>query len=183
MHDYLRGTHTEETIRSSWSKAEYTMREGWETLRRDHPPVAAAAARASSLQIVEDAFPEDAARAQAARCLRCNVNTVFDTDICVACTGCVDVCPENLIRLTGLAELCRTSEGRKWVASALAVTTAELDTYSKAQLDSLGGVMLKDETTCIRCGLCAARCPSHAITMQRFDFHRMCVGSRATIQS
>jgi NADPH-dependent glutamate synthase beta subunit-like oxidoreductase len=177
MHDYLRGTHTQESVRSSWSPAEYTMREGWDQLRRHHPPVAPAAARAASLQIVEDNFPEDAARTQAARCLRCNVNTVFDTEICVACTGCVDVCPENLIRLTGLAELCTTSEGRGWVAGVLAIAPVELERYSKAQLDALGGVMLKDETTCIRCGLCASRCPSHAITMQRFNFRRMCVSS------
>jgi len=175
MHDYLRGTHTVETIRSSWSIAEYTMRQGWDQLRRDHPPVVAAATRASSLQIVEENFPDEAARTQAARCLRCNVNTVFDTEICVSCTACVDVCPENLIRLTGLAEVCHTSDGRDWVAGALAITPAELDGYSKEQLNALGGVMLKDEATCIRCGLCAARCPSHAITMQRFDFHRMCV--------
>ena len=113
MHDYLRGTNTRETIRSSWSSATYTMREGWETLKRHHPPVANAATRSASLEIVEETFPEDAARAQAARCLRCNVNTVFDTGICVACTGCIDVCPENLIRLTSLAELCETTEGRR----------------------------------------------------------------------
>ena len=177
MHDYLRGTQTQETVRSSWSPAHYTMREGWDQIRRAHPPVAAAATRAASLQIVEDTFPEDTARSQAARCLRCNVNTVFDTGICVACTGCVDVCPENLIRLTGLAELCRNPQSRDWLAGALAITPAELDTYSKAQLDAMGGVMLKDESTCIRCGLCASRCPSQAITMQRFDFHRMCVST------
>ena len=175
MHDFLRGSRTEETVRSSWSPAAYTMREGWEKLRRHHPPVVAASERAPSLQVIENSYPEEAAHAQAARCLRCNVNTVFDAAMCVACTGCVDICPENLIRLTGLAELCRTSDGRDWVASVLAVTPEELDKYSKAQLDSMGGVLLKDETTCIRCGLCAARCPSHAITMQRFDFRRMCV--------
>jgi formate dehydrogenase beta subunit len=49
------------------------------------------------LQVIEAAYPTDAARTQAARCLRCNVNTVFDTGMCVACTGCVDICPENLI--------------------------------------------------------------------------------------
>jgi NADPH-dependent glutamate synthase beta subunit-like oxidoreductase/ferredoxin len=175
MHDFLRGTRSEETVRSSWSPAVYTMREGWDQLRRHHPPVVDAAERASSLQVIEDTYPADVARAQASRCLRCNVNTVFDTAMCLACTGCVDICPENLIRLTGMAEVCRTSEGRDWVASMLAVAPADLDKYDKAQLDSLGGVMMKDETTCIRCGLCAARCPSHAITMQRFDFHRMCV--------
>jgi ferredoxin len=151
------------------------MRDGWDQLRRHHPPVADASKRASSLQVIEAPYPTDAARTQAARCLRCNVNTVFDTAMCVACTGCVDICPENLIRLTGLAEVCNTTEGREWTASVLAIAPEELDKYTKAQLDSLGGVMMKDETTCIRCGLCAARCPSHAITMQRFDFHRMCV--------
>ena len=175
MHDFLRGTRTEETIRSSWSPATYTMRDGWDQLRRHHPPVADASKRASSLQVIEAPYPTDAARTQASRCLRCNVNTVFDTAMCVACTGCVDICPENLIRLTGLAEVCNTTEGREWTASVLAIAPEELDKYTKAQLDSLGGVMMKDETTCIRCGLCAARCPSHAITMQRFDFHRMCV--------
>jgi len=35
--------------------------------------------------------------------------------------------------------------------------------------------MLKDETTCIRCGLCASRCPTHAVTMKKFEFYRECV--------
>jgi len=149
------------------------MRQGWDQLRRDHPPVVAAATRASSLQIVEENFRRG--RSHSGRSLlRCNVNTVFDTEICVSCTACVDVCPENLIRLTGLAEVCHTSDGRDWVAGALAITPAELDGYSKEQLNALGGDAQR-RATCIRCGLCAARCPSHAITMQRFDFHRMCV--------
>jgi ferredoxin len=35
--------------------------------------------------------------------------------------------------------------------------------------------MLKDETTCIRCAMCASRCPTHAILMKRFDFYQECV--------
>jgi ferredoxin len=31
------------------------------------------------------------------------------------------------------------------------------------------GAIIKDETKCIRCGLCAARCPTHAITMERVE--------------
>ena len=175
MHDYLRGTRTEVVVESSWQPAAYTMREDWDQLRRHHPPVAPAAERAATLQVIEDPYPPEAAREQAARCLRCNINTVFHTKICVACTGCVDVCPENLIRLTGLPELCLTVEGRDYVAGLLAVPPAELETFDQAQLASLGGVLLKDESTCIRCGMCAARCPSHAITMQRFNFRRKCV--------
>ena len=30
--------------------------------------------------------------------------------------------------------------------------------------------IIKDETVCIRCGLCAERCPTGAITMERFLF-------------
>jgi ferredoxin len=30
-------------------------------------------------------------------------------------------------------------------------------------------VLLKDDTRCIRCGLCARRCPTEAITMERFN--------------
>lgn len=175
MHDFLRGSRTEVIVHSSWQPAAYTMREDWDQLRRHHPPVAPAKQRASSLQVIEDPYPPAAAREQAARCLRCNINTVFHTEICVACTGCVDICPESLIRLTGLPELCNTTEGRDYVAGLLAIPPAELATISQAQLASLGGVLLKDETSCIRCGLCAARCPSHAITMQRFNFSRQCV--------
>ena len=33
-----------------------------------------------------------------------------------------------------------------------------------------GAVMVKDETRCIRCGLCALRCPVNEITMEAFHF-------------
>jgi ferredoxin len=59
----------------------------------------------------------------------------------------------------------------------LGVSLEELSRYSPAKLDEIGGVMLKDESTCIRCGMCASRCPSHAITMQRFVFERMCISA------
>jgi ferredoxin len=29
--------------------------------------------------------------------------------------------------------------------------------------------MVKDETICIRCGLCAERCPVHTITMEGYE--------------
>ncbi len=33
-----------------------------------------------------------------------------------------------------------------------------------------GTAMIKDETRCTRCGLCAERCPTGAITMEAFSF-------------
>jgi ferredoxin len=39
-----------------------------------------------------------------------------------------------------------------------------------AEADGLPlSAMLKDETRCIRCGLCAIRCPTDAMTMERFS--------------
>jgi NADPH-dependent glutamate synthase beta subunit-like oxidoreductase len=151
MHDFLRGTRTEIAVRKHWSPATYTMADSWNVLRRQNPPSLGSERRAASLEIVEEDYSEEEARRQASRCLRCNVNTIFDTSIWVACNGCVDVCPEDLIRLVPVSEI-------------FGVETEET-----------GAAMIKDETTCIRCALCASRCPTHAILMKHFDFHRACV--------
>ncbi len=152
MHDFLRGTRTDIAVRKHWSPATYTMAEGWNTLRRENPPSLESEKRAASLDIVEVDYEEDDARRQASRCLRCNVNTVFDTEKCVACNGCVDVCPESLIRLVPVSEICSAWKPKRPAPR-----------------------MIKDETTCIRCALCASRCPTHAILMKHFDFSRACV--------
>jgi formate dehydrogenase (NADP+) beta subunit len=175
MHDFLRGTRTDVVLRKQWKPAVYTMAEGWNRFERTNPPALESGVRAASLEIVEESYSEEQARHQAARCLRCNVDTVFDTSICVACNGCVDVCPENLIRLVGLSKLVADPQWLATAAEGFGVTEAELKALPAEQLDSLGGVMMKDETTCIRCAMCASRCPTHAITMKHFDFYRECV--------
>jgi NADPH-dependent glutamate synthase beta subunit-like oxidoreductase/ferredoxin len=175
MHDFLRGTRTDVVLRKQWKPAAYTMAEGWDRIGRANPPVIESAQRAASLEIIEQSYSADNARKQAARCLRCNVDTVFDTSICVACNGCVDVCPENLIRLVGLSKLLSDPHWLGTTAQAFGVSEADLQALTPEELDTLGGVMMKDETTCIRCAMCASRCPTHAITMKHFDFYRECV--------
>jgi NAD-dependent dihydropyrimidine dehydrogenase PreA subunit len=171
MHDFLRGTRTDVVVRKRWMPAAYTMAEGWNAIERQNPPVLESDRRAASLEIIEEAFPDAEARRQGSRCLRCNVNTVFDTSICVACNGCVDICPENLIRLVGLSKLI---QDESWMAQAVE-EFGDISRIPPEELDQLGAVMMKDETTCIRCALCASRCPTHAIVMNLFDFHRECV--------
>jgi formate dehydrogenase (NADP+) beta subunit len=171
MHDYLRGIRTEITVRKQWTPATYTMAPEWNVIPRQNPPVLESEQRAASLEVVEVDYPEAEARRQASRCLRCNVNTVFDTSKCVACNGCVDICPENLIRLVGLSKLVK--EGA-WLERATE-EFGDLSAYSDTQLDALGAVMMKDESSCIRCAMCASRCPTHAILMKHFEFSRECV--------
>jgi NADPH-dependent glutamate synthase beta subunit-like oxidoreductase len=175
MHDFLRGTRTDVVLRKRWSPAAYTMAEGWQREERTNPPVLDSTRRAASLEIIEERYPDEMARRQAARCLRCNVNTVFDTSICIACNGCVDVCPENLIKLVGLSRLPADDAWAQVAAAGIDMSEAEFRSLSAPEMDEMGGVMLKDETTCIRCAMCASRCPTHAITMKRFDFHTECV--------
>lgn len=43
-------------------------------------------------------------------------------------------------------------------------------TLSDAQLEQMGSAMLKDEDLCIRCGLCAEKCPTQAVTMDLMDY-------------
>ncbi|MEW5983239.1 MAG: FAD-dependent oxidoreductase [Acidobacteriota bacterium] len=175
MHDYLRKTRTDVVVRKTWHPAAYTMVPGWEVHPREDPPLVASRERSTSVDNVEHDYSEAQARAQGARCLRCNINTIFDTGICIACNGCVDICPRNVIRLVELSALVRDDHWLRAACRAFERAPDDFRNLAPEQLDELGGVMLKDETTCIRCAMCASRCPTHAITMQRFEFHRECV--------
>jgi NADPH-dependent glutamate synthase beta subunit-like oxidoreductase/ferredoxin len=175
MHDFLRGTRTDVVLRKKWLPAVYTMAEGWHREERRNPPVLEAEARASSVENVELSFPEAMARRQGARCLRCNINTVFDTSICIACNGCVDVCPEDLIKLVGLSQVPQDEAWSRLVEAEADLTREQYDAMSAAEKDELGGIMLKDESTCIRCAMCASRCPTQAILMKRFEHYTECV--------
>jgi NADPH-dependent glutamate synthase beta subunit-like oxidoreductase len=171
MHDFLRSTRTEVVVRKQWAPSAYTMADRWNVIERENPQSIESDRRAASLDIVEVNYPEREARRQASRCLRCNENTVFDTSKCVACNGCVDVCPENLIRLVGLSKLI---EDEAWLEKAIE-EFGDIRAIPPEQLDQMGAVMMKDETSCIRCAMCASRCPTHAILMKHFEFHRECV--------
>ena len=114
---------------------------------------------------VELQLPAADAAAEGSRCLHCWVNTIFDSSAvqgteCIQCGGCVDVCPEQCIDLVAIRR----------VASASEVALAILPNGAPASIVNApnGAVLLKDETACIRCGLCARRCPAGTITMQAF---------------
>jgi len=178
IHDFLRGTTSSVTLDSRWSAATYTMAQDWEVATRQLPPSAAPSAAelpAHPGRIVELNYPEVAARGQAQRCLRCDVQTYFEAGRCIACNGCVDVCPDDCLHLVGLSQVASDPRLMALAESQLGVTAAQLASFEPGELDALGGVMLKDETACIRCSMCATRCPTAAFTMQRFGFHRRVV--------
>jgi formate dehydrogenase (NADP+) beta subunit len=175
IHDYLRRTTTAVALRSSWEPAIYQMAQDWEVTPRALPPSAAPHAdelAAAADRIVEDNFPAAEARLQAQRCLRCDVQTYFEGPLCIACNGCVDVCPSDCLNLVGLSQVATDPRLAALALAQLDLEAEQLQAFDPCELDALGGVMLKDETACIRCSMCATRCPTHAFTMRRFLFHR-----------
>ncbi len=175
IHDFLRGTTTAPKIRAHWEAATYAMSEAWETRMRRLPvsraPRAEEIAQAGN-ELVEENYTAAEARSQAERCLRCDVQTVFEGEKCIACNGCVDVCPDDCLHLVGLAQVASNPEMAALAQRQLGISAQELSAYTPVELNRMGAVMLKDETACIRCSMCATRCPTHAFTMRRFVFHR-----------
>jgi NADPH-dependent glutamate synthase beta subunit-like oxidoreductase len=131
--------------------------------------------RRTGVTEVEIGFDEVSAMREARRCLRCWINTVFegnepDGSQCVLCGGCVDVCPENCIQLVPLESIEFTPEVLAEIQANSASLRVELDDVAAEELGIItGSAMLKDETRCIRCGLCAERCPVSVITMEAYS--------------
>ena len=115
--------------------------------------------RRTGISEVETGYTEEQARRQAERCLACHVQTIYDPEKCVMCNRCVDICPEYCLKLVPLSDLL-LKESEK---SAL---------QQHYQIDPLqpATAMIKDDETCIRCGLCAVRCPTDAMTMELFYY-------------
>jgi NADPH-dependent glutamate synthase beta subunit-like oxidoreductase/NAD-dependent dihydropyrimidine dehydrogenase PreA subunit len=109
---------------------------------------------------VEQAYPESDAQVQGLRCLKCHVGPVFDGDKCILCGGCSDVCPESCLRLVDVLSL----RGDAQLQAAL------LARYGRIPSAGEQAGIIKDETRCIRCGLCAVRCPTGAITMEKVEW-------------
>ena len=138
----------------------YRMTPGCETVARRIPVVPLD--RRSGISEVERPLTAAEATEQAHRCLYCHTHPIYDGDACVLCGRCADICPEHCIRFAPLDALDvdePTREGLGRRAGAGPVT-----------------VFLYDGDRCIRCGLCAVRCPTAAITMERFHFEEVAHG-------
>jgi formate dehydrogenase beta subunit len=137
----------------------------YDGIPRQHPPTRPIARRIGIAE-VEECFTEVQARREGRRCLHCWTNTIFESDReagteCILCGGCQDICPEDCIEILPLA-LVESVPAVPWGGRELAPI------FSSGA--KTGAIFLKDEEVCIRCGLCAARCPAGTITMQSFGF-------------
>ena len=142
----------------------YRIAAGFEILDRQTPPTLDIGRR-TGIAEVETGYDDREAQQQAARCLVCHVQTIYDPEKCVLCNRCVDVCPEHCLALVPFEELALPQPQREALAK-------------RASADSLPlAAMIKDDASCIRCGLCAIRCPTDAMTMERFQITERFAGA------
>jgi ferredoxin len=111
---------------------------------------------------VELGFTVEQIEKEVQRCLNCDVQTVFETKLCIECDACIDICPVDCLTITHNGEEADLRTRLK--APAKNVTQA---LYVSSPLKHTARVMVKDEDLCVHCGLCAERCPTAAWDMQK----------------
>jgi NADPH-dependent glutamate synthase beta subunit-like oxidoreductase len=117
--------------------------------------------RRTGISEVEETFSEAQALRQAERCLECHIQTIYDPDKCVLCNRCVDICPEYCLKLVPVEELDLTGVTPEEIRAGYGDTNPNFAPLS---------AMIKDDEKCIRCGMCALRCPTDAMTMEVFFY-------------
>jgi len=135
---------------------DYRMIAGFEVLDRETPPTLDLGRR-TGIAEVETGYGSPEAWRQAARCLVCHVQTIYDPEKCVLCSRCVDVCPEYCLAIVPFEDLGLAADEKGELAARAEANGVPLS------------AMIKDDDRCIRCGLCAVRCPTDAMTMERFE--------------
>lgn len=102
---------------------------------------------------------------EAQRCLNCDVQTIFTTNLCIECDACVDVCPTDCITFTHNGE-----ESDLRLRLNAPAENLDQDLYVSDLLPTQR-VMVKDEDVCLHCGLCAERCPTAAWDMKKYLYN------------
>ncbi len=159
--DYLRGVKTDLVVSlriEELPTRSYRRPEDYDKCERETPPTISLDRR-TGISEVETGYTEEEAKRQAERCLYCHIQTIYDAEKCVLCNRCVDICPEYCLKLVPLEELDLEPEVKEKIIANEGIS-----------LNGPLSAMLKDDEKCIRCGLCAIRCPTDAMTMEVFYY-------------
>jgi NADPH-dependent glutamate synthase beta subunit-like oxidoreductase len=154
---------------------EWSYKNDYATLERRLMPHVSLKERFKKLNIeVELGFTPEQAAQEAARCLNCDVQTVFEARLCIECDACIDICPTDCLTMTQVGD---EADLRTRLRAPALETTQPL--FVSTPLKQTGRVMVKDENLCVHCGLCAERCPTAAWDMQKYVLYQPYAGKPA----
>jgi len=109
---------------------------------------------------------ETEAREEGERCLECFFTPAFDSEKCILCGACIDVCPGYCLKMVRLENLEGDQKVDQVVNENFGFTlkTFKEDAHSAAA----GTAIIKDDDRCLHCRLCEIRCPTGAIITDLF---------------
>lgn len=162
IHAYLEGKPKKQQIGRFMVIKDHTMPIDYLSTPRQPVPMLPSKRRIGITE-VELGYQEAEGRKEASRCLKCQINTIFNSSKCILCNGCVDICPENCYRMVDVTHLMGEEKFSKLLSTRYGISLRKL---KRRQLTAI----IKDEMACTRCGLCARRCPTGAITMESFEW-------------
>lgn len=110
---------------------------------------------------VEMGLEDEEARYEGSRCLRCNTAPIWQPELCILCGLCEDVCPFSALRFVEAEVLDPDKDAELYMDEVLG---------DQRGGESAGTALVKDEDRCIRCALCAERCPTGAMIMGRLKW-------------
>ena len=109
---------------------------------------------------------EHEAQEEGGRCMRCFVTPAFDSEKCILCGACVDVCPGYCLKMVRLENVEGDVKTDELVKATLGLT---LKTFREDhQRVGEGTAIIKDDDRCLHCSLCEIRCPTGAIITDLF---------------
>jgi NADPH-dependent glutamate synthase beta subunit-like oxidoreductase/ferredoxin len=139
----------------------HNMSVDYDRIPRQEMPKLAKKERRGLFLEVNRGYEVAQAVAEGDRCLKCNFNIEIVGELCILCGGCVDVCPMDVIHMVDMADV---------------VDDGAIPAVGEAKKWQNGVAFFLDETACIRCALCVIRCPTDAITMNRYGMVAPSVG-------
>ncbi len=131
----------------------HNMSVDYDRIPRQEMPKLAKSDRRGLFLEVNRGYEDAQVVAESDRCLKCNFNIEIIGELCIICGGCVDVCPMDVIHMVDMADV---------------VDDGSIPGVGEAKKWGQGVAFFLDETACIRCALCVIRCPTDAITMNRY---------------
>lgn len=166
----LRGVTPYQEFIAEWTEIPPMRNKSYLRTKWALPSMQPPAVRIHNENMVENNYTPEEAHEQSNRCLQCHINPVFDGTLCIKCNGCVDVCPCNCLKQIPINKLNLDVDDGQIRAAVDNFYGVDSSTLSDEELEAMGTAMLKDEDLCIRCGLCAEKCPTQAVTMDAMNY-------------